>query len=253
LKYLLKQLDLWSSYNNYSKCWDSLFSKEDLAYPEELEVDELYVEDHSVVLYKGPHRIRHNINTWDIDFYNSKARLILTHQEPRAEHFEYFDGKRKWLYILRDGRDVINSWMHFAVSPVLLKRHPDEYKISDVKELYKLSGYVEKHIKMWSAHVNEYKQFKDKYLLVRYEDLVQDKCNTILKIVKYLAVSDHIDVGQIVEDTSFQSMKKEAPNHVRKGSKNDWKNYFTAEHKDAFKRIAGHILIEFGYEDDYNW
>ena len=38
-----------------------------------------------------------------------------------------------------------------------------------------------------------------------------------------------------------------------KGKKGGWKNFFQEEHKQAFKKIAGDLLIELGYETDLNW
>jgi hypothetical protein len=39
----------------------------------------------------------------------------------------------------------------------------------------------------------------------------------------------------------------------RKGSIGDWINHFNAEHKAAFKDLAGRHLIDMGYEADYDW
>ncbi len=38
-----------------------------------------------------------------------------------------------------------------------------------------------------------------------------------------------------------------------KGQVGAWKDYFNEEHKRIFKEIAGDLLIELGYESDYNW
>lgn len=39
----------------------------------------------------------------------------------------------------------------------------------------------------------------------------------------------------------------------RKGLIGDWRNHFAPEHKAAFKRVAGRLLIELGYEKDSDW
>jgi hypothetical protein len=39
----------------------------------------------------------------------------------------------------------------------------------------------------------------------------------------------------------------------RKGEIGDWRNHFTPEHKAAFKRVAGQMLIDLGYEQDLDW
>jgi sulfotransferase 6B1 len=41
--------------------------------------------------------------------------------------------------------------------------------------------------------------------------------------------------------------------HFRKGIVGDWKNYFGESHRARFKELAGHFLIEMGYEHDLNW
>ncbi len=38
-----------------------------------------------------------------------------------------------------------------------------------------------------------------------------------------------------------------------KGSIGGWQTYFKEEHKDAFKKVAGDLLIELDYEQDLNW
>jgi hypothetical protein len=39
----------------------------------------------------------------------------------------------------------------------------------------------------------------------------------------------------------------------RKGTSGDWRSHFTPEHKEAFKEVAGALLIEMGYEKDLSW
>ena len=39
----------------------------------------------------------------------------------------------------------------------------------------------------------------------------------------------------------------------RKGKIGGWQFNFSEEHKDAFKEIAGQLLIELGYEKDFDW
>jgi len=57
----------------------------------------------------------------------------------------------------------------------------------------------------------------------------------------------------ILVETSFDAMKKDAPIHVRKGHKYDWKNYFSDDHINSFKEIAGETLIDLGYEKNNDW
>jgi hypothetical protein len=38
-----------------------------------------------------------------------------------------------------------------------------------------------------------------------------------------------------------------------KGKVGSWRDYFKEEHKAAVKEEVGDLLIELGYEKDYNW
>jgi hypothetical protein len=40
---------------------------------------------------------------------------------------------------------------------------------------------------------------------------------------------------------------------LRKGIAGDWRNVFTEEDKRIFKREAGWLLVDLGYEKDVNW
>ena len=39
----------------------------------------------------------------------------------------------------------------------------------------------------------------------------------------------------------------------RTGTTGNWKKYFSEEDKTLFKQLLGDVLIELGYEKDYNW
>ena len=52
---------------------------------------------------------------------------------------------------------------------------------------------------------------------------------------------------------SYEALNPREAHTFRTGQIGGWKNAFTAEHTDAFKRVAGHLLIELGYEKDYDW
>jgi hypothetical protein len=47
--------------------------------------------------------------------------------------------------------------------------------------------------------------------------------------------------------------EEEVTSHYRKGVPGDWKNHFTQEHKDYFKKNFNDVLVKLGYEKDENW
>ena len=148
-------------------------------------------------------------------------------------------------YLVRDGRDVINSLMHFVTNPITLKRYP-EYRIVDPVTLYEDYAYFDRQVTVWRDHVRSIFSLREQYLLIRFEDLINNKKNTIERIGNYLGLQ--VQIEEIMQKTSFSTMKKQANEHVRKGKQGDWKNYFTTIHLERFNRIAGSELEMLGYE-----
>jgi hypothetical protein len=252
LKNILEQLDVWDSFTKKSKCWDSLFELNDtpLSFPEMKEVDEIKISDGAIYHINSHFKASYAI--WNIKDYDSIARLFWTHQKPNMELFKLLDKNRKWFYIIRDGRDVVNSWMHYAVSPRMQQRHP-HYKIGDVETLYNDYNYFTKLINMWTEHIDSYLTLKHLFIEVKYENIIKDKVSEINKIVDSLNYDQKIDIDLVIKQTSIEKTKEEAPHHVRSAKKGDWENYFTQKHKRLFKKIAGQDLIKMGYEKDNFW
>ena len=70
----------------------------------------------------------------------------------------------------------------------------------------------------------------------------------VTKIAKHLGATCSQSQIASIADNLFGSTAT-----FRKGEIGDWRNHFTAEHKAAFKRVAGQMLIDLGYEQDLNW
>ncbi len=112
--------------------------------------------------------------------------------------------------------------------------------------------------------VNSLVDFYDLYLqwlnypfihVVRFEDIVgpngggsdSRQLSEIKKIADFLGVSlDDDDIDGIAS-------KLWGGTHTFSGRTSDWKNYFTEQHKQLFKDLAGQLLIDLGYEIDFNW
>lgn len=65
---------------------------------------------------------------------------------------------------------------------------------------------------------------------------------------------------QLVHERDFKRLSKgrkqgqeNMAHHYRKGTPGDWKNHFRQQHKRAFKKKYGDLLIRLGYEKNNNW
>ncbi len=95
-----------------------------------------------------------------------------------------------------------------------------------------------------------------KFLSIRFEDLVGPNGGGDLKS-QYKTVSDIANfIGAKVDKIKIKAITKDifgGTATFNEGQIDGWKKYFTKEHKNAFKKYAGQLLIDLGYEKDLNW
>ena len=93
--------------------------------------------------------------------------------------------------------------------------------------------------------------------LLRFEDMVGPhgggSAETQREAVHKLASFLGIDLDEAMLNEIASRIFQRSSTTFRKGVIGDWRNHFTAEHKAAFKRQAGELLLELGYEDDLSW
>lgn len=91
-----------------------------------------------------------------------------------------------------------------------------------------------------------------------FEELVlneESRNKAIVMLVDYLFNDieyKDVDKSMLLETIKI-NIDPKSSGTFRKGSIGDWKEEFNEEHKNAFKEIAGELLIKLGYETDYNW
>ncbi|XP_078487667.1 sulfotransferase 1C2-like [Ciona intestinalis] len=207
-----------------------------------------------------------------VDDLIMRRRVFMTHLSPACLNFDKFQRKGvKLIYIMRNPKDQIISWYHFAHQHHFIqnKVEPwDELCPEDIGKFIDIciegnQGYFGKQGEGYLEHVRDWYKHKDdpNILFVMYEDLQQDFSKEVRKISDFLEVSlSNAEVDQIMKNTSIQSMKKDMPDEatdltksmVRKGNVGNWKEHFTTEQSqrcdEKVKRILGNTDIQFTYE-----
>ena len=179
------------------------------------------------------------------------------------------------IYIVRDPRNVVTSFANFQNLTV---ENAANIMINQIfmggdKNSKRASDQIKVWTGNWSNHYNSWKSFKEnkKYLLIKYEDLINKKETTFLNILKFIHKLKNIKflINQkkftnVLTSTSFENMKKletekgfaEASiNEMTKkkirffdlGHKRDWNNTLDLEIKKKLENSFRKEMIELGY------
>lgn len=181
------------------------------------------------------------------------------------------------IFILRDPRDQVNSmanWVKndptkFADYGVYRTKSVNELifdliQLDDASVLYHFlrRNQQDQEVLRQVKGLNELYDLYTPWLnnprvcTVRFEKLVgpkgggtkEEQYAEIAKIAQYLGLS--VDQNKI-EQVANKAFGKGYSFH--QGKIGSWHESFTEEHKDAFKQVAGQLLVDLGYEQDLNW
>ena len=208
-------------------------------------------------------KIQNEINNRD----QGKLRLLKTHSVLRNEHGTLTDCNISLgvIYIVRDSRSVIKSYAnHMQIT--------DEEAFDALKSYRYLSGgRGETLMGDWLSNYQTWKEFKlnDKYLLIKYEDLVNNTKLTFIKILEFIHkvtkskfVLDEDKLLKSIDSTKFENLKdlelkngfSEAVSKNGKkitffkyGKKNDGKNSLSPSLKKKVENFFNNEMIELGY------
>jgi hypothetical protein len=149
---------------------------------------------------------------------------VKTHELPPPDHHPV-------IYVVRDGRAAIVSYIHFLRE--ILKR--------DVAPKDVIRGTVgvswSRHVRAWALPP------RPNSLIVRYEDLVMGESETLKKISAFIGAPQQRDL-----DISFKSLHALAPDFFRSGSNRRNIAELDTESEALFEQIHGTTLQAMGYE-----
>jgi hypothetical protein len=226
-----------------------------------------------------------------VDYFLSKevtrtGRTIVGDKSPQHTHnldeiYELYPDARV-VHIVRDGRDVAVSAMHhwWRLSKNreggLFNLTPEELEIRDAylvdREGFLAAGrsiFTEERLaqlaRRWSYRVAKGRRdgialYGEKYLEIRYEDLLRDAPATLGRVLEFLgARKEKRNIERCIRAGSFERAsdrrrgQEDARSFFRKGIAGDWREVFTWRDREIYKELAGELLIELGYERSLDW
>lgn len=188
-----------------------------------------------------------------------QEEIIDSLERPRImkSHSLYIREYPKVVYLIRDGRDVYVSYYFHR-----LKQLPVDCTF---REFLKSQDH---YPSTWGEHVSSWlmRQSSSNFLIVKYEDLIDDCLKQLKRIAKFLNLKRSEDQLKLAtQKSSFENMRRlelgkgrlykdHGPKiFMRKGKTGDWKNFFGKDEKTIFKSREGQPLITFGYELNDRW
>ena len=173
------------------------------------------------------------------------------------------------IYIVRDPRDVVISYSHHNNQTI-------EQTLKMINQNYILGAEIKDKIPVylgsWSYNYNSWKVFNNinKYLLIRYEDLVLNDEKYFEKILFFIKNISKMDfdisekkIKKVLEEIKFEKLKKlekekgfheskkddkgNTINFFRSGKTKQWKNNLDLKTKNMIEEVCQKEMKELGY------
>ena len=201
-----------------------------------------------------------------------KVKFFKTHSALSKMHgcnFTDLNNTLGVIYIVRDPRNVVNSLAHHNDLSIDVAA---DTMIDNSKFLVKSVKNCRVFLGSWSFNYNSWKnlQVKNKYLLIKYEDLINKKKTTMLKILKFLdqlgmkSQLDIVKLNKAIKSTDFKKVKNLEENETfyegvldnktgkRKtffnlGPVNDWRRLLDDKIKIKLEKAFEKEMIELEY------
>ena len=152
----------------------------------------------------------------------------------------------RFIHVIRDGRDVnvsvqaaVNSWMPY-------------WKNS-------FGASIRVSASAWKSAVNQFRlqtpSLGQDFIEVRYEEIHAEPVKLYKRMFDFCEIPyDDRILADIFQATDFELNYRGGEDKFRRGGRiGDWRTRFSSLDALIFKRVAGDLLIELGYENDYKW
>ena len=195
-----------------------------------------------------PQQLNEVVHNSEAAFNSFPVRIIKSHDSYRP----YYK-RKKVVYILREGKAVINSFYHYINARRPKKVETDVFVKGNTYE-----------VGSWSNHLLGWKNADANVLFVKFEDLKDDPKKEVTRILDYLGLElTEEKIEEIVAKASFNRMKEfeqkygyysdkrteegKKVSFVRKGQKKETSSIFSEEEFKLFEHFNREAYQAFNY------
>ena len=217
-------------------------------------------------------KVQDNINKKNsVQFLKTHSYLFNIDNNP----FTNLNNTLGAIYIIRDPRNVVTSYAHhFAISvDDAANQLVNSINMGGDLTSKKPSDRTKVYLGSWGSNFNSWKSLKTpgKYLLIKYEDLINNKKETFLKILEFIHklkkvrfVVDNTKLDNAIASTDFKKMQnlekekgfieskidmktgKNIP-FFNLGANNKWENSLNPEIIKKIENAFEKEMLELGY------
>ena len=209
----------------------------------------------------------------DLDVFGRALGKVRNGQFMTA-HFEYREDVEVMLeqrgfsslLMLRDPRDVAVSHSFYVTSTErhwLHRRFTETLCTPDERLMATITGFPDDELSNGQESIGQrFEQYlgwlsNPNVLVCHFEALVGSTGGGSREeaIEAVRAVAEHLERPLSKEESERVAQRSWSRGAAtfRRGQIGDWRNHFNEDHKEAFKQVAGDVLIRLGYEQDLNW
>lgn len=183
---------------------------------------------------------------------------------------QIFNKPWRTFFIYRDPRDQIVSMAHWIrrkpkLRPAsiysemnidelileLIERNAPVYSLlfegEEIKDMHGIADFYALYMP-WKQHPDVY--------TTRFETLVGPLGggDAEIQLTEIMNIAAHMNMPIMRKQAMYVAENLFGNGYTfNEGQIGSWKKYFNKKHKQAFKKIAGQLLIDLGYERDLNW
>ena len=147
------------------------------------------------------------------------------------------------LYVVRDGRDSLVSYAHFALVQVK-GLSPDEITPGQVaNKVRELILFPRLNYGTWSQNVEAWTR-RPNTTVIRFEELVSRPAEVVDRVIRELGLNLRIASETI---PSFEDLHRASGNFFRRGTIGTWTEIFSRELHALFWKHNGVVMERLGY------
>ena len=150
------------------------------------------------------------------------------------------DNNSPAVVLVRDGRDALVSYAHFALKSEQGIDRPDRELFETTLDQI-ITG---DHFGGWSSNVSAWIDRAGRDNVIRYEDLIEDPVNITAAALRGLGIDHGIEVASL---PSFQELHAAVPWFFRKGRPGSWRVEMPQRLQNIFLERHGDVLRRLGY------